>query len=206
MCKHPLPSLKRNVTLALAILIYASVNCGFSGFAGLEIPLLIHVLNHKDAPKQEKSASALFFYIQIYHYRCVSLSRTAKVCGLRATRRRRVKKRRPFHVVKVRMHPFYRRQAATPQISPCGTFGLHLLGDKRWIHLLRCNISTVISLAYLKDIISCTASSAVSTIESNRLRYFPSSCSSSSRGYTGIAQVQCSRPRKTIGEAKPKVL
>ena len=21
----------------------------------------------------------------------------------------------------------------------CGTFGLHLLGDKRWIHLLRCN-------------------------------------------------------------------
>ena len=30
---------------------------------------------------------------------------------------------------------FYRRQEATPQISPCGTFGLHLLGDKRWIHL-----------------------------------------------------------------------
>ena len=44
MCKHPLPSLKRNVTLALEILIYASVNCGFSGFAGLEIPLFIHVL------------------------------------------------------------------------------------------------------------------------------------------------------------------
>ena len=43
MCKHPLPSLKRNVTLALEILIYASVNCGFSGFAGLEIPLVIHV-------------------------------------------------------------------------------------------------------------------------------------------------------------------
>jgi hypothetical protein len=44
VCKHPLPSLKRNVTLALEILIYASVNCGFSGLAGLEIPLFIHVL------------------------------------------------------------------------------------------------------------------------------------------------------------------
>ena len=163
-------------------------------------------LTIRTLPNKKRVLRHSFFYIQIYHYRCVSLSRTAKVWGLRATRRRRVKKRRPFHVVKVRMHPFYRRQAATPQISPCGTFGLHLLGDKRWIHLLRCNISTAISLAYLKDIISSTASSAVSTIESNRLRYLPCACRLSSRGYTGIAQVQCSRPRKTIGEAKPKVL
>ena len=32
------------VWLALEILIYASVNCGFSGFASLEIPPVIQIL------------------------------------------------------------------------------------------------------------------------------------------------------------------
>ena len=38
-----------------------------------------------------------------------------RVFGQRATRRRRVKKRITFHVVKVRIHPFYRRQAENPK-------------------------------------------------------------------------------------------
>ena len=43
-CKHSLPSLKRNVTLALAILIYSSVNCGCSGIASLKSALVIQFL------------------------------------------------------------------------------------------------------------------------------------------------------------------
>lgn len=47
MCKHSLPSLKRNVTLILKILIYVKVNCGFSSFASLENPLIIQFLKEK---------------------------------------------------------------------------------------------------------------------------------------------------------------
>ena len=36
------------VTLALKILIYASVNCGFSGFAGLKLHLFIQPLKRKE--------------------------------------------------------------------------------------------------------------------------------------------------------------
>jgi len=36
------------VTLALKILIYASVNCGFSGFAGLKLHLFIQPLKLKE--------------------------------------------------------------------------------------------------------------------------------------------------------------
>ena len=36
------------VTLALKILIYASVNCGFSGFASLKLHLFIHPLKLKE--------------------------------------------------------------------------------------------------------------------------------------------------------------
>ena len=50
MCKHSLPSLKRNVTLILKILIYVKVNCGFSSFASLENPLIIQFLKEKGCP------------------------------------------------------------------------------------------------------------------------------------------------------------
>jgi hypothetical protein len=41
--KLPLPSLKRNLTLAFKILTYAKVCCGFSVFASLKIPLVIQL-------------------------------------------------------------------------------------------------------------------------------------------------------------------
>ena len=39
------------VTLALKILIYASVNCGFSGFASLKLHLFIQPLKRKEMTK-----------------------------------------------------------------------------------------------------------------------------------------------------------
>ena len=39
------------VTLALKILIYASVNCGFSGFASLKLHLFIQPLKLKEMTK-----------------------------------------------------------------------------------------------------------------------------------------------------------
>ena len=54
---------------------------------------------------------------------CVSPNAAGNIFGNRAERRRRVKKRRPFHVVKARLRPFYRGQATHPKICHRAHFG-----------------------------------------------------------------------------------
>ena len=54
-----------------------------------------------------------------------------QVFGNRATRRRRVKKRITFHIVKARRRPFYRRQALHPKTCLRAVFAL-LFGGKKW--------------------------------------------------------------------------
>ena len=61
VCKHPLRSLKRNLILALEILIYASVNCGFSGFASLENSLLNQFLSYIGKKKDCRKDSLFLF-------------------------------------------------------------------------------------------------------------------------------------------------
>ena len=62
VCKHPLRSLKRNLILALEILIYASVNCDFSGFASLENSLLNQFLSYI-GNKKDCRKDSLFYYL-----------------------------------------------------------------------------------------------------------------------------------------------
>ena len=65
VCKHTLPSLNRNLMLALEMLIYALVNSAFSCFVSLEIPLVMKAFAY--CCRQRKSADfGLHFFNSKY--------------------------------------------------------------------------------------------------------------------------------------------
>ena len=68
------------VTLALKILIYAQVNCGFSGFASLKLHLFIQPLKIKEMTNLLFS-HLLFFVLRLFIYRCDNVAVAILVVG-----------------------------------------------------------------------------------------------------------------------------